>query len=480
MDFFGIEHDQTLRNLENEQKKETELKNYIDDLYFGDPNDSGRAQSVGFPDYDSPLNDVNEVDKQSLGALTSGPIQAHSLTERTPQKRDTPKRVLRLKEAISEPPLHVADVVRETRQKTGKNLWTGSTLDLPARDHIITERRDSQGYRIPDDDRVKFHYLTDEEAATVLFRCIIDIRDNLLILNKPYGIPSHPGPGHKHSIAGLLPLVEHRIRTANKSVLEARTCVPEALSIVHRLDRGSTGLMLIPRNRDSALRLQEAFANHWIQKDYLCVTSGIPAYSEGTVELPLVEKIFNGIFKLCISPLSRSASRVHCKQHAVELQPAAYDATLRTDSRVPTTHYKVMDRRHGAALLLCSAVSGFKHQIRLHLSMGLHTPILGDHKYSHAEHSAPQRLSAPLRNSLEIRQAKARHLLLHLHASRMQAVPTALLPHKFFDFAHRSTPLGLHDTKSRFYLVVPPPSHFRDNITRIGLKLPHFLSRVVL
>ncbi|CAH8544442.1 unnamed protein product [Dicrocoelium dendriticum] len=523
-DFFGIEQDQALRKLESQRKREADLENYVDELYFGVSEDSGLAHAVGF----SPLDDVNEIDKQYLGAhqvdrfsgcedLVTAPCQSleidetdgfidstyfqstisaetpdssqrhtRSLTEPTLRRRNKPNSMLRSKtftcnqEANSEPQLHIADVVRAVRQKTRTNLWTGFSLDVPTRTGLIVERRDSQGYRIPDDDRVKFHYLTEEEAATVLFRSIVDIRENLLILNKPYGIPSHPGPGHKHSVAGLLPLVEHRIRTANSSISKARTRESETLSIVHRLDRGSTGLMLIARNRDSALKLQEAFANHWIQKDYLCITSGIPAYCEGTVELPLVEKKYDGVFKLCIAPLNRSASRAHCKQHAVEFHPADSDAPLNTDTRAPSTHYKVLDRRHGAALLLCSTVSGVKHQIRVHLSMGLHTPVLGDHKYSHATHMAPQRLSAPLRNSLQIRQSKARHLLLHLHASRMQVVPTAEWTPGFFDFVHPSFPPGRRVTKPEFDVVVPPPYHFRENMRRIGLKLPRFLSRVLI
>ncbi|KAF7257882.1 hypothetical protein EG68_05070 [Paragonimus skrjabini miyazakii] len=321
----------------------------------------------------------------------------------------------------------VADVVKEVREKTKLNLYTGTTLDLPSGVGKIvkTKRLDSPGYRIPDADHIKFQYLTEEEAAVVLSKAVLDVRDNVIILNKPYGLASHPGPGHKHSVSELLPRLEHYIRS-----LASHGAIENELSVVHRLDRECTGLMLIAR-------------------------------------------------QMCVTPLNRRTQTSRCEQgHAdfVESLDSLDPKMVTTSSDVPTTFYEVLDRRNDAALVLCSSLSGVKHQIRVHLSMGLHTPILGDHKYSHATFLAPQRLSARLLEPLRLRQTKVRHLPLHLHANRMQSVQSSETPVGFFDFIGSRS----RNVNSGIDFVIPPPPHFSDSLKRIGLQLPRYLSGLII
>ncbi|KAF6777637.1 hypothetical protein AHF37_03386 [Paragonimus kellicotti] len=370
----------------------------------------------------------------------------------------------------------IADVVKKVREKTKMNLYTGTTLDLPsdAGKTVKTKRLDSHGYRIPDADHIKFQYLTEEEAAVVLSKAVLDVRDNVIILNKPYGLASHPGPGLKHSVSELLPRLEHFVRS-----LASDGDVENELTVVHRLDRECTGLMLIARNRNTALKLQEAFAHRWIKKDYLCITAGIPHHSQGCVQLPLKERKFNGVYKMCVTPLNRHTQTSRCEQsHAefVESLESLDPKMVTTSSDVPTTFYEVLDRRNDAALVLCSSLSGVKHQIRVHLSMGLHTPILGDHKYSHATFLAPQRLSARLLEPLRLRQTKVRHLPLHLHANRMQSVQSSETPVGFFDFIRSRS----RSVNSGIDFIIPPPPHFWDSLKRIGLQLPRYLSGIII
>ena len=101
-----------------------------------------------------------------------------------------------------------------------------------------------------------------------------------------------------------------------------------------------------------------------------------------------------------------------------------------------------MAARHGsAALVECGLRTGRKHQIRLHLGLGLGTPVLGDHKFSHADQlDRPQRVKGDIVDRLRIRGSKARDLPIFLHARRV-AIPgilpagdlviTANLPHFF-------------------------------------------------
>lgn len=122
--------------------------------------------------------------------------------------------------------------------------------------------------------------------------------------------------------------------------------------------------------------------------------------------------------------------------------------------------------------------SGIKHQVRVHLAMELGTPILGDHKYSHAAYLAPQRLPHRLCEVLGVRQPKVRHFALHLHASHIRFGPEKskdcqafAVPAGFFQFIQargNKSPRGLD-------LIAKPPDFFTDNMKRIGLQLPRYL-----
>ncbi|CAH8534811.1 unnamed protein product [Schistosoma haematobium] len=398
-----------------------------------------------------------------------------------------------------------SDAVRITRQRTKLNLYTGTTLDIPSNKSTasVPEKLDSQGYRVPDEDPYKFDLLTEEEAATVLYKSIIEIRENVITLNKPYGIASQPGADCKHNIVDLLPRIESMIRKRSHHGNHGKgeeKCIGE-LSTVHRLDKDSSGIILIARNKDSALKLQEAFARRWIKKDYLCITVGIPRSDYGYIQLPLVERNFNGIRKMCAPQLNRHLQELTCKETQLDINNEAneYDVTdafsvlydkMQTNHNQPTTWYHLMDRRNDAALMLCSTLTGIKHQIRAHLAFGLQTPILGDHKYSHAEYLAPQRLPKSLLEVLNIRQSKVRYISLHLHALslHLHVPPSSSSPSSsssnegFFDFvrsfdnSHSNNNITNNKfIKNPFKFTAPLPNHFRGNLKRIGLKLPHYL-----
>ncbi|CAL8070260.1 unnamed protein product [Calicophoron daubneyi] len=382
-------------------------------------------------------------------------------------------------------------MAQDLREKAGINLYSGTTLDIPSnrseRHKIL--KRDSQGFRVPDDDAIKFSLLSEEEAAAALCKSIIEVRDNIIIINKPYGIASHPGAGHKHSISELLPRVEHYVRSkaSNRQIGSSLRTV-QTLTLVHRLDKESTGLMLIARNQEASLKLKQAFANRWIKKDYLCITVGIPSSSYGYIRLPLVERNFEGVFKMCVAPLNRRAKPSSCDVLSSN-EDAEFKGLMNWDemesvcgeSNVPTTFYKILDRRNDAALLTCSTLSGLKHQVRVHLAFGLHTPILGDHKYSHASFLAPQRLPHCLLDRLEIRQSKVRYMLLHLHAHRMRLRFTQSehagkqnADAHFFDFATS----GSRTSQSSLVFSAHPPNYFIKNLRLIGLNLPRFISKI--
>ncbi|KAM7540323.1 hypothetical protein Aperf_G00000032892 [Anoplocephala perfoliata] len=365
---------------------------------------------------------------------------------------------------------NIADCIMDIREQLSVNQYTGGKLDFEHRKKTLNPRHDSFGYRIPDDDPIKFHLLTEEEAVNVLYKCIINVQDNVIVINKPPGIACHGGEGQRFSVDSLLPRIAYRFH------IDAQTDL-ENFELTHRIDKEATGLLLVSRNRDTHLKLTEAFANRWIRKSYLCITCGIPRVKEGDVCLPISEKYVGGIYRIV-------AHRPHPK-------PKCADSDILHDEEVDElkamqkktnsiTHYNMLQRGNDAALIECFAVTGSKHQIRVHLSTALETPILGDHKYSHYGFLAPQRPSKRTLEALAIRQSKARYLGLHLHAHTLRfdggnskwknlhpLGPSKAPPSGFFGFLDREQPREVR------HFVAPVPSFFLRTLGRLGMKMPH-------
>lgn len=146
------------------------------------------------------------------------------------------------------------------------------------------------------------------------------------------------------------------------------------------------------------------------------------------------------------------------------------------------THYNMLCRCNDTALIECFAVTGLKHQIRVHLSTALETPILGDHKYSHYGFLAPQRLSNRTLKALGIRQSKARYLGLHLHAHTLRFDGEVALNSKWENLyplgSPKAPPSGffgfLNRERSREVrqFVAPVPSFFLRTLGLLGMKMP--------
>lgn len=165
--------------------------------------------------------------------------------------------------------------------------------------------------------------------------------DHLLVVAKPPGIPTHPVASHR---AGTLVN-----RLLGMGVPLSAEGGPERPGIVHRLDSGTSGLLIVAKDDPTHLRLQAMFRAHAIARRYLALVRGSPPHDRFAVDAPLAR---------------RRASIV-----------------VRADSgRVAETWFDVRERLGGAALLEATPRTGRTHQIRVHLSSVGH-PILGDRRY---------------------------------------------------------------------------------------------------
>lgn len=165
----------------------------------------------------------------------------------------------------------------------------------------------------------------------------------LLVIDKPAGVPVHPGAGHAvHTLVhGLLALSPDLSRVGG----ELRP------GIVHRLDKDTSGLMIVAKHDAAHRRLADQLKRRTVEKRYLALVWGIPAPGEGVVD----------------APIARDPG--HRKRMAVV-----------PTGRHAATRYTVLEAYDGCSLVEARPVTGRTHQIRVHLASIGH-PLVGDPVY---------------------------------------------------------------------------------------------------
>lgn len=168
---------------------------------------------------------------------------------------------------------------------------------------------------------------------------------SLIVVNKPPGVVSHPAPGHYEGT-----LVHGLLRHCGDFSGIGGELRP---GIVHRLDKDTSGLMVVVKNDQAHAFLSAQFKARKVVKEYLAVVHGIMRGEQGIIDLPI-----------CRHPLKR-------KQMAV----------TSSGGRSAITHWRKQEELGGCcSLLLVSPKTGRTHQIRVHMSHAGH-PIAGDPVY---------------------------------------------------------------------------------------------------
>ena len=237
--------------------------------------------------------------------------------------------------------------------------------------------------------------LSDRDAAEIR-SLVIHKDDQVIVLNKPPGLAVQGGTGTERHVDGMLDAL--------------RFGFDERPRLVHRLDKDTSGLLLIARTGQAAKRLGESFRDRETEKLYWAVVVGVPPKAEGAIDLPLAKR------------------------------PGARDRELmqvdHENGQKALTHFRVLDRAaRRAALLALWPRTGRTHQLRVHCA-AMGCPILGDGKYGGEE-------------ALLATVADARRL--HLHARRLA------LPH----------PSG----KGELVIDAQLPPHFRRTVEAFGFSL---------
>ena len=209
---------------------------------------------------------------------------------------------------------------------------------------------------------------------------IIHEDKHLIVINKPPGLVVHPAAGHASGT-----LVNALLAHCGESLSGIGGV--KRPGIVHRLDRDTSGLLVIAKNDKAHQALSGQFASHGrdgnLQRTYIALVWGVPERGKGTIA----------------TRLGRSNS--NRQKMAV--------TKSETNSREAITHYEVVERfGEMASLVRCKLETGRTHQIRVHMAHIGH-PVMGDATYGSGFKSAIARLSAPAKTALNTLNQQALH-----------------------------------------------------------------------
>jgi len=183
----------------------------------------------------------------------------------------------------------------------------------------------------------------------------------IVVLDKPAGLTVHPGAGRATGT-----LAHHLL---DRYPEMAGVGGPGRPGIVHRLDQGTSGVLVVARTPAAYLRLSRAFASREVRKLYLAIAYGAPSPPAGTIDAPI-------------------------GRHPQERKEMA----VRPGGRPARTHYRTLAAAAGISLLELDLATGRTHQIRVHLKHTGH-PLVGDPVYGEARWKGlPRAQQAALRD----------------------------------------------------------------------------------
>ncbi|GAB4085116.1 RluA family pseudouridine synthase [Myceligenerans cantabricum] len=172
---------------------------------------------------------------------------------------------------------------------------------------------------------------------------IVHDDDDVVVIDKPVGVAAHPSPGWTGpTVVGALAAAGYRISTSG---------APERQGIVHRLDVGTSGLMVVAKSEVAYTALKRAFKERTVEKVYHALAQGHPDPTSGTID----------------APIGRHPS-------------ADWKFAVTAGGKPSVTHYETLEMLPAASLVEVHLETGRTHQIRVHLA-ALRHPLVGDLTY---------------------------------------------------------------------------------------------------
>lgn len=232
----------------------------------------------------------------------------------------------------------LSNMLEESRSKVQRKIKDGKVL--------VNNKEISCNYQVAKGDIIE---VLKEEVTSNLEKKEIPLDivfedENLLIINKQSGLVVHPAPGHMNDtlVNALLvdyPLTDDLLRPG----------------IVHRLDKDTSGLMLVAKNEETKEALSLMLKKKKVKRTYLALVEGVIKPARGTIDAPIGR-----------DPKDRLKMKVIA------------------GGKEAVTHFKVLKRYQNKTLIECQLDTGRTHQIRVHLAYINH-PVVNDPVYGHSK-----------------------------------------------------------------------------------------------
>ncbi|MCB0524903.1 MAG: RluA family pseudouridine synthase [Saprospiraceae bacterium] len=176
--------------------------------------------------------------------------------------------------------------------------------------------------------------------------------EDVMVINKPFGIAVHPGVGIPNGTIVNAVAWHLQQKLADLPIMEGNS--PDRAGIVHRIDKDTTGLMVIAKNEYAMTHLAKQFFDHSIERRYQAIVWGDPDADSGTITGNIGR-----------NPNDRKLLMVFPEGE---------------DGKWAVTHWKVLERFYYCTLVECQLETGRTHQIRVHMKSIGHT-LFGDPRY---------------------------------------------------------------------------------------------------
>ncbi|MGZ4618493.1 MAG: RluA family pseudouridine synthase [Frankiaceae bacterium] len=228
-------------------------------------------------------------------------------------------------------------VVRPKSERVVAGTWLDVAIPPP--------RRDTDGAVRPDGQHLDAQAASDGRGAAepVAGLRVVYCDDDIVVVDKPPGVAAHPSPGWDGpTVVGGLAAAGHRIASSGAA---------ERQGVVHRLDAGTSGLMVVAKSEPAYSSLKAAFRGRAVDKDYRALVQGHPDPLRGSIDAPI-------------------------DRHPTH----PYKFAVVAGGRASLTHYETVEAFRAASLLEIRLATGRTHQIRVHMAAVRH-PCVGDLQY---------------------------------------------------------------------------------------------------